>query len=444
MLRCGQIPSCIAGLAILVFSLGESFTSAQPTGVLTSKSHSGQFVMTAAPPPRVDRKLLNSGTMLELDPTLLPIACERVKQHINRELQTGPAWQSRVYLELHPAIEGEPGVSVTCERYQNAWQYRLALPNPVDRTLFVKSIVQVLLLELANRANTGLNSAEVPTWLIEGFTRQILASRQQEIMLSPPTPGRNGIAFTPTIVSAQESPLKSTHETLIRSAPLSFEALSWPAPEQLVGPGAAVYGANAQLFLSRLLGVPGARERLKTMVVNLSASQNWQFAFFRAFAPEFQKALDVEKWWALQTVHFTGRELGQNWPFPESCEKVRDALRIPVNVYQSTNALPSRSEVTLQTALRQWQHDDQRRLIEHKARELEMLRLRVATNLVEIVENYRLELAAWLEDDTRGPVVFGLGRKAAQARASAHTAYRLDLLDQQFLQIEAAKQDSTP
>jgi len=37
---------------------------------------------------------------------------------------------------------------------------------------------------------------------------------------------------------------------------------------------------------------------------------NWQFAFLQAFSATFQQPLDVEKWWSLQLLHFTGR----GWP----------------------------------------------------------------------------------------------------------------------------------
>jgi hypothetical protein len=404
-------------------------------GVPASRSHSGQFVYINAPTPRMDPRATLAPGMIELDPTFLPVSCERIKQHLYRELGAGSIWQSKIFLELHSAALDQPGVVLACDRYSNTWQYRVSLPAPVDRVMFVRSIVQVLLVEIANRGNPSPISVEIPTWLIEGFTRQILASRQAEVILAPPTTVRDGVLFTPTLLTQREAPLKAVHETLRTAQPLSFEALNWPGPEHLTGRGAEVYGACSHLFLSRLQQLPRGRERLRKMVELLPARHNWQFALFDAFAPHFEKMLDVEKWWSLQVVHFTGRELGQWWPVDESCGKIREALQVPVKIHESATGLPTQGQVTLQTALRQWKTEDQRRLIQQKARELEMLRLRVAPELSPLVEDYRLILKAWLDDNTRGMVVLGLGRRAAQARAAAYTAHQLDILDQRLREM---------
>ena len=49
--------------------------------------------------------------------------------------------------------------------------------------------------------------------------------------------------------------------------------------------------------------------------------------YFSAFSTLFQHPIDVEKWWSLHFVHFTEREVTQNWPVTESWQKLADALR---------------------------------------------------------------------------------------------------------------------
>jgi hypothetical protein len=416
--------------------LSASLATAQPLGAPASRSFSGQFVVVNGNAPRIDPRLAIGPGMVELNRTLLPVSCERIKQYLYREIAAPNVWHSKIFLELHSAALDGPAIVVACDRYVNAWQYRVSLPVPVDRTLFVRAIVQVLLTEIANRQNVGPTAAEVPAWLIEGLTAQIMASRQAEVILGSPTNEKDGVAFTPTILSKKEQPLKRAHEILRVTEPLNFEALSWPAPEQVLGSAPGPFSASAQLFVARLQQLPRGRDRLRMMVELLPACRNWQFAFFEAFSPHFQKTLDVEKWWTLQLVHFTGRELGQWWPLPESCIKLRETLQVPVHIHQSTNGLPAQGQITLQAALRQWRPGDQHGLMQQKAHELEMLRLRVAPDLVSLVEDYRRVLSLWLEDNTRGPVLFGFGRRAAQSRAAAQTAQQLDLLDQRLLQIE--------
>src|SRR5205085_591999 len=124
------------------------------------------------------------------------------------------------------------------------------------------------------------------------------------------------------VSARRDSPLEQAHKTLQSRPPLSFHELSWPLEEQWFGEASEVYRASSQLFLSQLLRLEGGRSALRAMLVELPQRYNWQFAFLNAFHAHFQCTLDVEKWWALQTLHFGGRDLvAQTWPFEESWQK---------------------------------------------------------------------------------------------------------------------------
>ena len=94
---------------------------------------------------------------------------------------------------------------------------------------------------------------------------------------------------------------------------MTFEELSWPTAANSTGAAGEFYGDSAQLFVDELLSLPDGRACLRAMVAELPR-YNWQFAFLHAFGAYFQRPLDVEKWWALQVVQFTGHDLGQTWP----------------------------------------------------------------------------------------------------------------------------------
>src|SRR5205807_476009 len=79
-----------------------------------------------------------------------------------------------------------------------------------------------------------------------------------------------------------------------------------------------------------------------------------QFAFLRAFQAHFQRPLDVEKWWTLQVLHFTGRDLTQTWPADESWKKFDEIIRSTVQIRVGTNELPLRAEISLQAIIREW------------------------------------------------------------------------------------------
>jgi hypothetical protein len=295
----------------------------------------------------------------------------------------------------------------------------------VQRTRYVRAIVQVLLLEMANR-NAGERSAELPSWLIEGFTRQLLASSEIEIILPPPRKRADNLSFTLTHVDARrEDPLEAAHESLLTGPALTFAELSWPAPDQIAGES---YGSSAQLFVSALLRLKNGRACLRVMVEELPRYYNWQFAFLRAFDAHFQRPLEVEKWWALQLAHFTGRDLAQTWPASESLQKLDQAIRSSVEIRAGTNELPLRADAPLQTIIREWDRDPQTQALQNKLRELDLVRLQVATNHVALLDDYCRVIRAYLENrDRTGLVPFR--KKAAQRHAATEAIQQLDALD---------------
>ena len=123
----------------------------------------------------------------------------------------------------------------------------------VHRLRYVRAIVHVLLLETANRNATG-HSAEIPAWLSEGLAHDILLSSEMEIILPPPVSSGSSFGIATRVVNARkENPWEVVHKQLRASPPVTFQQLSWPAPEQLTGMARAVYRASSQLFVDRLL-----------------------------------------------------------------------------------------------------------------------------------------------------------------------------------------------
>ena len=125
-------------------------------------------------PPALS-SLATNQDFVELEPTLATVSCERIKQMLLRELNVTAPWRGNIYLVLYPAMAAGNPVTITSGRFKNGWQYRVDLPSVVERPRYVRAIVQVLLLELANRT-TQERGAEIPLWLIEGFSQLLLAS----------------------------------------------------------------------------------------------------------------------------------------------------------------------------------------------------------------------------------------------------------------------------
>ena len=401
-----------------------------PADTIRARSASGQFTVYALP-ANPNRLWLSSyetnRNYARLAPTLLPVSCERIKRILWRTLgETGP-WRGDVFVVLTPAYSPDEMVTITSEQFRDGWRYRVELPDFVECSRYVRALVQVLLLEIANR-DAVAHSAEIPSWLLEGLAQEILISNsKEEIIPPPPRPALNNLrpASTFTLVNARfENPLRQAHQELAGSAPLSFQDLSWPSAAQLEDPAAGLYRDSAQLFVDRLLAFKNGRACLHSMLLDLRHHYNWQFAFLNAFSAFFQRPLDVEKWWSLQTLQFTGRDLTQTWPGRESWRKLDEAIRSGVQVRVGTNELPLHTAVSLQTLIQEWEPARQYPALEAKLHELELLRPRVTVGLVPLVDDYCRVLAFYLQGI--GPAA---GKKGAGRQLVTQTLMQLDALD---------------
>ncbi len=404
-----------------------------PPEITSARSFSGQFIVRTLGPLRGFAPASTAETnasLIRLEPTLLTVSCERIKQLLLHDLGGASARGGKIFLTLYAAETPDRPVTILSEKLTEGWRYRVELPELLDRFRYVRAIVQVLLVELANR-NAESRSGEIPAWLIEGFTQQLLAANALEIILPPPRAGPAGLALVSTNFNARRSnPLEQAYKTFQSRPPLSFEGLSWPAENQWSGEAGEVYRCSAQLFLAGLLRLNDGRTCLQAMLKELPRHYNWQFAFLSAFHPYFQHTLDVEKWWSLQLMHFTGRDLlAQTWTFDESAQKLAQALRATVEIHTGTNALPVPADVSLQRVIREADRARQIETLQVKVRELDLLRPRLAPEFIVVVDNYRRVLQSYLQrPDKRGSIPL-FGRKSGLDRATEESLNQLDELD---------------
>jgi len=417
-------------LALLVLAFApNNLAQGLPVGAVRARSASGQFTICALPsaPESWIGNFETNQDFARLAPTLLPVSCERIKQILWRTLGESGPWRGRIFVVLTPARSVDDLVTITAEQFRDGWQYRVELPDFIERSRYVRGLVQVLLLEIANR-DAMAHSAEIPAWLLEGLAQEILVSNSKdEIIPPPPRPAGDGsrLSSTFTFVNARfENPLQRAHKELTRAEPLNFQELSWPSSDQLSGPGTGLYRDGAQLFVNRLLGLRTGRSCLHAMLTELGQHYNWQFAFLRAFNAYFQRPLDVEKWWALQVVNFTGRDLAQNWSAPESWQKLDELIRSEVQVRVGTNELPLHVAVTVQTMIQEWEPERQNQALEQKVHELELLRPRVAPGLIPLVDEYRRVLLTYVEGQRNR-------KKLPSRRLVTQTLTELNALDVQ-------------
>jgi hypothetical protein len=437
-------PICqLAVTALLLVGLAHAtFAQGLPPGTIHARSASGQFMIYSLPSAPQDwiGNFETNQSFARLAPTLLPVSCERIKQILWRTLgETGP-WRGRICVVMRPARSTDDMVTITSEQFRDGWQYRIELPDFIERSRYVRGLVQALLLELANRDAIG-HSAEIPAWLLEGLAQELLVSNNRdEIIPPPPRPATDGsrIPSTYTFVNARfPNPLQQAHKELSGAVPLSFQELSWPSYDQLNAPAIGLYRDSAQLFVNRLLGLKTGRSCLHAMLRDLGQHYNWQFAFLRAFSPYFQRPLDVEKWWALQAVTFTGRDLAQNWPPQESWQKLDEVIRSEVQVRVGTNDLPLRVAVSLQTMIQEWEPARQGQAFEDKLHELELLRPRVAPGLIPLIDEYHRVLSSYLQGQKNR-------KKAPSHQLVTQTLMELSALDFQRASLKPPRSRANP
>jgi hypothetical protein len=420
----------------------------------TRSSVSGQFFVLGVNPSQSSNRppfAVTNSELVRLDPALLAVAAERVKRAVWRQLGVDALtpWRGRIFLALHPAMAPDEPVAIISTRFAGVWNYRVELPNVVARTRLTRALTGTVLLELANRDNPGDHAAETPAWLTEGLAQQLLATGAQEMIPSPPDKLVNGVlAREITVVQRGVDELAQARAVLHDGPTLTFEQLSWPDDAQLRDEDGGVYRASAQVFVSDLLALNDGPQNLRAMLQMLPRCYNWQTAFRAAFRADFPQPIDVEKWWALQTVSFDSRDAGPLWTPAASRDKLDEILSVPVEMRPTSTNLPVHAVISLQAVIQNFTFERQKAVLQIKQRDLELAHWRMAAQYVLLTDAYRRVLAEYLDQGTAPALAPGKAPKpspgAPSKRKIAETIKKLDALDAQRRALETAVQRNGP
>jgi len=379
-----------------------------------------------------------------MEPDLLAVSCERVKTGVLRLLARPDQWRSKVLLRLHPASAARAGLEVASTRYTDHWQYDIEVPEQVDPTQLVRVLVHVILTEIANRTS-GSHPPEVPIWLIEGMTAELLGANGPDLVSRPNALiGKAGAAWGQLSPSTRmqwpADNAKALRAQLSLTSPPTFNDLSLPSGTWFSAERVGVYRAGAQLLLEELTRLPEGPSMLNSMLAQLTTTLNWQTAFLRAYATHFQRLLDVEKWWAVTLAQFTGRDESQAWPLEVSLQRLDAVLRVQAEVRTMPHELPQRSNLSLQQVILQWDGQQQARVLVTRLGQLRALQLWAKAEVLPLVRAYYLTLHAYLDQRARFPYPAGLrGQAAVDYRVLLRdTTHRLDELDARRSDVAAA------
>lgn len=398
----------------------------QASAIKTVRSTSRQFIIHGVP---LENKGLSpeahpTDAPIRIDPALLAVSCERIKAAFLTQLGLRDSWKGKIHLFIRFSRLNQKPIDIYPVYYQEGWQYQIALPDEVDPTQLARAMVQVLLLELANR-RSGPRLSEVPLWLSEGLLHHLKAVSGRNLVLQP---------FSRiTRQEARHTPWDEIKGHLQNRTPLTFNQLSMPTPDYLKGDSWEAYQASAHLLVNELLKLPQGRLSMVVFLQQLPAVLNWQTSFLAAFRNHFPRLLEVEKWWAITLVNFQHGEKLHGWSVEATMEKLDEILNLAVQIRQQPQDLPTPSRMSLQRILEQWDYQVQADLVRAKIQQLALLHLYSAPPLAPLVALYRDTLARYLDERNRAGVEPELkGRPIISAPlVLRQTIQRLDELDKQ-------------
>lgn len=377
-------------LLLLLLATGASHAAGpEPVNV---RSQSGAFLVRGVPlGPPPSGYATGAVQYLRLDPTLTAVSLERIRDALLTELAFKDQWRSLITVQTQPVEEDDAPVQINSVRFKDGWGYRVQIPERVGKDVFMRTAVKVVLLELANR--TALTrEAELPPWLAEGFAAHLQSSLSAALALEPETltAGR----------TLRHDPLQTAREILRRRAPLVFDELCLPAPEQLAPTNHEVFRSCSQIFVQELLRLRGGRDAMRDFLQRLPENLNWQTTFLQSFRAHFEKLIDADKWYALTVANSSGRDLLSRWPLTESWKQLDDILLTRVQVRIAAAELPIETTATFQRILTEWDAARQRPVLEQKVLHLQALLPRIAPELADLAAGYLDVLQAHLTGRT--------------------------------------------
>ncbi|HEY3862177.1 MAG TPA: hypothetical protein VGO59_09840 [Verrucomicrobiae bacterium] len=380
---------------------------------------------------------LGNNDEVTLQPSMLVVSCEQIKKLMLNRLGLADQWHGRIDLVINPALSESAGPQLSAISNPRGWNYQLQLPQSVREEILMRWVIDAMLLEIANR-QSGVQSAEIPLWLVEGMSADLEANNLPTFMHES---GQNVTMELRWNKRAQMLPME-----LRRHAPLSFQQLSWPQESDLTEQGLPLYRGCSQFFLEELLRLDDGQSCLRSMITQLSEHWNWQTAFLRAFHSHFAQLLDVEKWWSVGYVDFIRGYKTAAWSDADCRKTLQNNLDVRVAVHFGSNQLPVDARLTLQEVIKQWPARDARGAVERAVSGLKFLEPRATPAWRPLVSGYIKALLVYLDGSREAAVAPELGKHspALQPMIQADAIKQLDALDRRRESIWNSANSAAP
>jgi len=435
------------GLLFALAACGQSYTDQTSINSVSGQIYVSS-VMEDSPIFR-NPNLRGDTNLVRLKPPFLAIAAERFKLSLWQQLgiKANESWSGKIHLLVRPARSANETVIIASTPFLNHWNYEVELPDTLKKMRYARALSGVFLMELANRnARPRGHTAELPPWLVDGLARQVISIEGDKILLTTPLKlDGNVLSGRLNEIERNFDPLANARLVLGSVPVLTFDQLSWPSGAQMDGDDGGAYLASVQLFVSELLKLKNGPEKLRTMLAELPSYMNWQTAFFSAFDDDFQRPVDVEKWWALQIVNFAAFAPGPHFTTDISRTRLEGLLAVPVEFRSDSNAMPVHADISLQAALKNLTAAQRDVVLRNKIRDIALVELRLAQPFSDLADGYRNALADFI-GEMKKPAPVSVSQPKGTTKHAApmnhkvsldETLKKLDALDHLRRELEA-------
>lgn len=403
---------------------------------VTARGISGQFIVSSptGATPRVGIiPEAAAADEIVLEPQLLAVAAERVKNAVLARFDAGDRWQGKIHIYIRPKRElGNAPIRIVPVSFPGGWQYRMDVPDEVEWRRLVRALVEVVLLEAANR-DMGEQVGLPPLWVNEGVAFLVIADQGRDLVLE----GHKAVRRN----ERKPSLLTEARRMLDGRSPLLFSELSFP-PDNLPNDAALwpAYQASAALLTHELLSDEAGRRAMGQFLRGLPRCLNWQTAFLEAHRARFLSALEVEKWWAVNSIHVLGRDPALLWTRAVTLDQLAAIQTENVEIGRGTNGPVQREAIPLSQVLVQWDGATQREVIRRKESQLRELYQHAPIDLLPLVSDYYRTLQQYTADRF-GNGTANLRRAELEQRArvvATRTSRRLQELDRKLAGLREA------
>jgi len=357
-------------------------------GAETIVSQSGQFIVHGSGAPSFPpvEALPRPIPIFEMEPQLVAVTAERTKRAFLEELRLGDNFRDKVHIVLLTRASPDQGIGFVTHVHSDGFQYQIGLPGYLESGRMIKAIVQALLTEFANRP--AHRNVELPTWLVEGMTRQLLSS-----VVPSPVVNRKPL----TVERLGFDRLSLTRAVLQTNSPMTMQELSFSNLQAFNPAERLRYESCAHLLVYELLRLRGGTGLMARFLQALPQALNWQTAFFGVYHQYFQTPLDLEKWWMLCWMDVRNREDRQTFPTAVSLQRLEALLLTGTELRLNTNSIPHQHEATLQELLYATDFGVQKQLLGKKLQEIFFLSLSLSPEVMPIANGYQQTLETYLQ-----------------------------------------------